>query len=349
MSVCRAAFGAEAEEFAAWLESSAPVRVRLARAGAAVALVEQGEVVWSKGYGYADRSSRRPVTPQTLFQAASVSKSLSALGVMILVEEGKVSLDTPVESYLTRWRLPASEFDHDRVTVARLLSHTAGFSVHGYPGYPPSRALPSLEESLSRGVRVKDRPGMGFDYSGGGFTVLQLMVEEVSGRDFSEYMGRSVLGPLGMERSTFDYRDIDDRDVATPYGIMGRKLRRREFTALAAAGLYTSADDLARFVVALMDGGTNRIRVRGLVSPETIDIMFTPREEAGGIYGLGFFTTTLENGDEMVYHGGDNLGYHCVFALTPEKGAGMVFLSNSDGLVWLQKEVLEKWRKLAAK
>src|SRR5512147_1645928 len=154
--------------------------------GVAVSLV-QGEAVWSKGYGLADKKQSVPVTADTVFQAASISKAVTSWGVMRLVENGQLELDAPVEQYLTRWHLPPSNYDPSGVTIRRLLSHSAGLSVGGYPGLSPDLKLPSLEESLSGNnggageVRIVLEPGTQFSYSGGGFTLLQLIIEEVTG------------------------------------------------------------------------------------------------------------------------------------------------------------------------
>jgi CubicO group peptidase (beta-lactamase class C family) len=217
--------------------------------GAAVALVHDGEI-WVQGYGSADTERGLPVTDGTVFQAASVSKSVSAWGVMALVEEGRLELDAPISRYLNRWELPPSPYDESGVTVRRLLSHTAGLSVGGYLGYEPTTDLPSLEDELSvgedaaerpGGVRLVYPPGSESRYSGGGFTLLQLLVEEVTGRPFSEHMEREVLGPLGMTDSTFEWGPPVEEAIATPYGEDGSVLPQYRLVAQAAGGLLTTA------------------------------------------------------------------------------------------------------------
>ena len=159
--------------------------------GATVAIVQNGELVWEKGYGLADQENNIPATPGTVYQIASISKTVAATGIMRLVEQGKLDLDAPASQYLTRWQIPNSAYDESGVTIRRLLSHSAGLSVHGYPGFEPNATLPSLEEALSGqplgssySVEVVAEPGQAFSYSGGGYTLLQLIVEEVSGQDF---------------------------------------------------------------------------------------------------------------------------------------------------------------------
>ena len=159
--------------------------------GTAVGVIRDGEVLLKSGYGSADLDTGLPVESGTAFNIGSISKTVAAWGVMKLVEAGKIDLDVPVSTYLTRWQLPESEFDHDGVTMRRLLSHTAGLSLHGYPGFHPDDPLPSVEESLSGAtngagaVYVAHEPGSKWQYSGGGYTLAHLIVEEVTGQPFA--------------------------------------------------------------------------------------------------------------------------------------------------------------------
>lgn len=261
--------------------------------GTAVALVHNGEVTWAQVYGLADKEIGTPVTPETVFQAASVSKAVSAWGVMKLVEEGKLDLDAPVEQYLTRWHLPPSEFNHDEVTIRRLLSHTAGTSVSGFMGRNPDQELPTLEEVLSGQdvlfgeTRVEQEPGSGWSYSGGGFTLLQLVIEEVTGESFADYMQREVLDPLGMTSSSFEWTPELETNVATGYDWVGRPLPNFRFTAKAAASLITTAPDLARFAAAVMPGPDGEPAGRGVLEPETVDLMLSPAPATEGGLGSG--------------------------------------------------------------
>jgi len=301
--------------------------------GAAIALVRNGEVVWTKGYGLADKERGVPVTVDTVFQAASISKALTSWGVMRLVENGQLELDAPVERYLTRWHLPPSSYDPSGVTIRRLLSHSAGLSVHGYPGLPPDVQLPSLEESLSGNnggageVRIIMEPGAQFSYSGGGFTLLQLIIEEVTGETFSAYMQREVLDPLGMVHSSFEWRPELRPATAVAYSETGVPLPNYLFTEKAAAGLYTTAPDLARFVAAEMPGSLGEPAGRGVLSPDTLNLMFTRVIES---QGLGQGVWRLPDGSESIEHGGANRGWRGIILAYPEWGAGVVVLSNSD-------------------
>jgi CubicO group peptidase (beta-lactamase class C family) len=306
--------------------------------GAAVALVRDGEVAWSAGYGLADRERGVPVTADTVFQVASISKPVTAWGVMRLVESGQLELDAPVEQYLTRWHLPPSSYDAGGVTIRRLLSHTAGLSLGGYPGISPDQPLPTLEESLSGknggagDVRITMEPGAQFSYSGGGYTLLQLVIEEVTGESFSEFMQEQVLHPLGMLHSGFEWRTDLRPATAVAYSETGAPVPNYLFTEKAAAGLYTTAPDLARFVAAEMPGPSGKPAGRGVLTADTLALMFTPVLQGQGetAYGLGHQISTQPDGSKVASHGGVNAGWRAFFAALPEQGEGIVILTNSD-------------------
>ncbi|MCR6644248.1 MAG: beta-lactamase family protein [Terricaulis sp.] len=228
------------------------------RGNIAIVLLENGEVAQSYF-----ASHGRPVDQDSLFQVASVSKWLTAWGVMTLVEQGRIDLDAPVSRYLTRWRLPESAFGNDEVTVGRLLSHSAGLTDGlGFLGFAPDQTLPSIEQELdlaadampgaNGAVRVGARPGSGWRYSGGGYLILQLLIEEVTQHSFNDYMRRAVLDPLGMTSSSF--LDPDPTRLAEFYAPDGSPAIHYRFTATGAASLYTSAADLTLFLQAQAGG-----------------------------------------------------------------------------------------------
>jgi CubicO group peptidase (beta-lactamase class C family) len=179
--------------------------------GASVAVLKNGEVVWAKGYGMADPARGIPVTPDTVFDAASIAKPVTAWGIMTLVEDGLLDLDAPIEQYLTRWHLPPSEFDHSQITIRRILSHTAGLSTDGDVGVDPKAYVPTLEEALNGAVlgmnalHIAYPPGEDYHYSSIGYTLLEIAVEEVTGETFASYMQREVLDPLGMVNSAYEW------------------------------------------------------------------------------------------------------------------------------------------------
>ncbi len=318
--------------------------------GAAVALVRGGEVAWAGGYCLADKGRGVPVTPDTVFQAASISKSVTAWGVLRLVEEGRLDLDVPVEHYLTRWHLPTSQYDPAGVTIRRLLAHSAGLSLHGYPGMPPTHTLPSLEASLSGDnggvgdVRIALEPGAQFSYSGGGYTLLQLVVEEVTGEQFAAYMQRAVLEPLGMTRSGFAWRPDLRAATATGYDAAGRPLPNFLFTEQAAAGLYTTAADLARFVAAGMAGPRGELAGRGVLAPATVALLFAPFTLPDHTTtSLAYALETLPDGTMAAEHAGTNRGWNGQFVLLPDRREGIVILTNSDNGAAVIASALGAW------
>jgi CubicO group peptidase (beta-lactamase class C family) len=214
-------------------------------AGAAVALIRNGEVVWTEGFGWADVAGRIRVTPETIFNVGSLSKTPTAWAVMQLVQEGKIGLDQPIDTYLTRWHLPPSAFDSKQVTGRRLHSHTSGISNHNYHGWDPASPLPPIEDSLvgktgTGKVQIVFQPGSGFHYSGANFVILELLLEEQSGQPFEDYMQSHMFQPLHMNHTQYGLPSGDQNVMATPYDSLGKPLPILRYNELAAAGLTST-------------------------------------------------------------------------------------------------------------
>jgi CubicO group peptidase (beta-lactamase class C family) len=260
--------------------------------GLSVALVHHGQQVWAAGYGVADRMICQPVTAATRFQAASLSKPVTAWGMLRLVESGRIGLDEPIIGRLRRWRPPPSPFDAEGITVRRLLSHTAGLSVHGYVGQTPDRALSSIASSLSGEtgdgfpVELLEAPGRGWLYSGGGYSLLQLLMEELTGHPFADYMQAQVLKPLGMTASSFRWSRT--AHTARPHDTDGRPIPDFAFAEQAAAGLVTTAPDLACFLGAALAGPRGEPPGRGVLSPAGVRLALTAAPATDGRWGLGY-------------------------------------------------------------
>jgi CubicO group peptidase (beta-lactamase class C family) len=306
--------------------------------GAAVAVVEDGRVIMARGFGMADAVHKVPVTSATLFNIGSTSKSVSAWGAMRLVDEGKIKLDDPVQQKLTRWHLPASSFPADGVTLRRLLSHTAGLSVSGYRGWGPDDVIPSLEQSLSGddngagAVAITASPGSTWSYSGGGYTLTQLLVEEVSGRHFADYMRDSVLRPLGMTDSSFALTPTVLGKAARAYDELGEETPTPRFAEVAAAGMYSSIRDMACYALASIGDE----RASGVLRPTSLDLMTTPAPATDGRWGLGYAIQAagqgFPDGVERVGHDGGNRGWQTFFWVSRARRDGLVVLTNgSDG------------------
>jgi CubicO group peptidase (beta-lactamase class C family) len=321
--------------------------------GAAVALIRGGTVVWMRGYGFADRASGRHVTPQTTFNIGSMSKSVTSWGALHLVEEGRLELDRPVDSYLTRWHLPTSQYDNAGVTVRRLLSHTAGTSLPSVTPFRSSAAVPSLEDLLtgsvtgSGGVRVILPPGTKFQYSGGGYDVLQLLVEERSGRAFGAYMRSAVLQPLRMTHSAFGWPPEIAAAAATPYNSLGQPAAPERFTEVAAAGLQTTVADFARLAAAELAGPKGERPGRGVLSPDLVRLMHTPTPPSKE-WGLGHeVLRDSATGLTFVGHNGANTGFRAIFQVAPATGDGLVVLTNSSNGFPVLQRVTCAWQHAA--
>ena len=319
--------------------------------GLAVARIESGETVLLRGLGVTDMGSMRPIKPDTLFQAASISKPVTAWGVMRLVEDGFVDLDEDVHRHLTRWRLPATEFDVRQVTLRRLLSHTAGISVPSYRGLPATPAA-GLEAALSGEagspvVRLIQPPGTGHMYSGGGYGMLQLLIEEVSGRSFADFMRATVFEPLGMLRSSFAEVGATE-DVAAPHDWSGNPIDFLHYPITAAAGLLSTAADLARFVSAGFPGPAKEPPGRGVLSPETVRLLLSPQAEATDEWALGYATRVVANGVRIHFHTGANTGFTAAIAAASELEEGLVILTNSDRGSEVMWDLFEVWEAKTA-
>lgn len=317
---------------------------------AVLVLMEAGRVV-----GTHVQSVGEPVDADSLFQVASLSKWVTAWGVMTLVDRGTLDLDAPVSTYLTRWRLPESPYN-DQVTVRRILSHTAGFTDGlGYAGFAPGAPVQSLEDSLTRAadaspgadgtVRVGRAPGETWLYSGGGYTLLQLIVEEVSGESFDAYMRRAVFSPLGMTGSAFVLDEARRGRVVPFHDAAGRRATHFTFTATAAASLYTSAADLTRFLQAQVAGANGEPPGRGVLTPETVHSMRLPEAHSLGfaIWGLGtiLYAPNAAGGYIVGHDGSNEPAINTAARIDPDTGDGLIVLLT--GARTLATEIGGEW------
>lgn len=296
----------------------------------AMLFIENGQV--TNRYHY---SVDQPIDQTSVFQVASVSKWITSWGVLKLVEQGKLKLDTPIDHYLTRWHLPESDFDNQKVTIRRLLSHSSGLiDGLGYLGYGPKDQVQTIEESLTKAsdayfsdgiVKVGYEPGSQFMYSGGGYTLLQLVIEEISGMSFQNYMTQMVLEPLNMMNSTFVLSEKPNLKLAQLYNEEGTISEPYIFTALAAASLYTCTEDLSKFMLASL--GHNKV-----LSDETLKLMAKPESFVNGVgyYGLGpHLYSQNDTKSKVIGHDG--------YSLRPLiNTAARIDLTSKDGIIILE-------------
>jgi len=318
--------------------------------GASVALVRDGDLVWSEAYGYADLEHEREMTVEDVFRAESISKSVTAWGVMRLVEQGQIDLDAPVQQYLGDWRMPDDA--GQEVTIRRLLSQTAGFPL-GPIGveaeYEPGTDRPSLRDYLAREARLVREPGSGFLYSNVGFNMLERVIEETTGRDFAAYMADEVLAPLGMHSSSFAWNETLRPQTPMGYEQQGTPVAPYVYPVKASGGLFATAEDVARFVGAEMSGSCY---VHTVLERESIHTLHAREVDISGVYGvvadsygLGHFIENLPGGRQAVWHGGQGHGWMAHFHAVPESGDGIVILTNSERSWPFMAHVLSDWAR----
>lgn len=314
--------------------------------GFAMAVIDNGQIAHVQGYGVVQSGCLQRVDQDTVFSAGSVSKVVNAALILRLVADGQLDLDEDVNRYLKRWKVPDNDFTAQRkVTLRMILAHTAGFNQHGFPDFLPGEELPTILETLEGqgpakhdAIRVEAVPGSAMRYSGGGVTVAQLVVEDVTGLSYDEAARRYVFAPLGMNRSSFasplpeDYgnvamaHDEDGLPVALPRGW-------HSFPEVAASGLWTSANDLALFVVALMESHAGR----EAFLPQHLAEQMMERA-TNSWHGLG----PRINGTgakHIFHHGGSNDSYRSRIEGHLGSGQGIVLLTNGARGAWLNSEV----------
>ena len=304
--------------------------------GVSVAYFESGKLAWTRTYGFADVAAKRPVTPETLFQAASISKPVAALAMLRLVQDGKLSLDEDVNVKLHAWKVPENEFTKEqKVTLRRIVSHSAGLTVHGFRGYASDEPVPSTVQILngekpanSDPIRVDTVPGTQWRYSGGGYVVMQLLLTEVTSKSFPQLMRDLVLAPAGMTHSTYEQPIPQSlrSSAATPYLGSGEGVKGGPHTypEMAPAGLWTTPSDLARLAIEVQNEYAGRSSK--ILSPGMMRQMLTPQKGGSGLgFGVG------NNGSKLRFgHGGANEGFRCNLQAYAESGQGFAIMTNSD-------------------
>jgi CubicO group peptidase (beta-lactamase class C family) len=328
--------------------------VHFASPGASVAVIDEGRVAWERGFGMRTNGKAEPVGADTLFQAGSVSKAVFALGAMRLVQDGHITLDSDIQQYLTSWRIPANGGWTPHATLRQLLSHTAGVSVHGFAGYPATGPWPTLTQTLNGSppannfpVIVDLIPGLQFRYSGGGTTIAQAAVTDVLGRPLPDIMRELTFDRMALESTTFAQPlplDLAARSAtAHPWNGVPMPGRWRVHPEMAAAGLWTTAGDLARIGCAFLDSLHGDHSTLGL-SLESSAAMLEPQLptdlQGGDFVGLGWYCTG--DGDAFqCYHLGWNEGFVAGLWLYPALGQGAAVMINSNQGWPLRDEIKE--------
>ncbi len=312
--------------------------------GVSIAVLKDGEIHWAKGYGVADSLQGTTVDTNTLFQAGSISKPVAALAALHLVQAGKLELDTDVNTYLSGWKIPEHDWSENApVTLRHLLTHTGGLTVHGFPGYTQTDTFPGIEQVLqgegnTPAVFVDTEPGTNWRYSGGGYTIMEKVVEDVSGMPLETYTRQHVLDPMGMTKSTYE-QPLPAKyhpQASAAYDGMGTYIDGgwHNYPEQAAAGLWTTPRDLLRYALemqAAYAGGSDRV-----INQETVSAMLTRHQNN---WGLGPALSTEE--EPLIFaHGGKNAGFSNTFmAFAKKGGGGLAIMTNADQGTSLMREI----------
>lgn len=306
--------------------------------GVTIAVIKDFKIEWAKGYGVKENGGNSPVTVDTMFQAASISKPVAAMTALKKVEEGKLTLDENINQKLTSWKLPDNEFTaKKKVTLANLLSHTAGLTVHGFPGYQSGKELPTTPQILdgvspanTSAVRVDIEPGTKFRYSGGGTTIVQMALMDIEKKAFPQIAEETTLKPLNMSNSSYQQPLPTDKlkNAASAHNSDGTITEGKfhVYPEMAPAGLWTTPTDLAKFAIEVqlsLLGKSNKV-----ISKETAIKMVTPF--IGENPGLGFFRAKMMKEPSYFGHGGANEGFRCNLIVHRDKGYGAVVMVNSN-------------------
>ena len=349
------------DHFARALEERMPGLLAKYRVpGAVVSCITNGDVAWTKAFGLANRKTGAPMQPDMVFNHGSNGKVLTAWGIMRLVEQGKVELDAPANRYLKRWQLRSSQFDPAGVTIRRLLGHRAGLTVHGYLDYDQRRRLPTLVEILegknqiqlfgevNGPVEIKWQPGSTNVYSGGGYVLLQMIIEDVAGEPFAAFMQREVTAPLGLDVPWVWTPQLENA-APMPYGELQEEIGYRQLASQAIGSELCAVPDFARFVAAAVTGPRGEPPGRGVLKPETVANMIEPV----GL-GYGFSVTNIDGvenapaavqDDKLLAHFGGNPGWTAHFLIDATRREGFVVANNSSQGYLFQIAVQKLWLK----
>ena len=315
--------------------------------GLSLAIVDKGKIVYAKGYGVTAPEGKARVTTETRFLAGSISKSVAAVGALKLVEAGTLSLDGNVNDKLTTWKVPDNGFTGtEKVTLKRILSHTTGLTVHGFGGYEVGTPVPTLTQILdgaspanSPPVRVDTTPGAFWRYSGGGYTVMQLMMDDVTGVPFEQWMATNVIGPFGMIQSSFQQ---PPSMAMAPFVTAGQYApgtpvpgRYHLYPEMAAAGLWTTATDLGRFIIAIQQsyaGSANPVISQAMTRQMLTDVKNND--------GLGVFLDE-STGKLLFFHGGRDDGFDAYMGGYAETGQGVAIMINANDNSGMMRRIYE--------
>jgi CubicO group peptidase (beta-lactamase class C family) len=305
--------------------------------GLSIAVIQDYKIVWAKGYGWANAEEKRKVTTDTRFQAASISKSINSMGILKLVEMKKLDPEADINHYLRNWKFPYDAVSKNKkITIYHLLSHTAGLDIHGFPGYETTDTLPTIQQVLdgkrpanTKPVRSLFEPGIKFKYSGGGTTISQLLLTDITKRNYAEWMQKHVLKPLGMNNSSYlqpPHSKVHSK-LATGYYQDGKPVKGNYhiYPEQAAAGLWTTPTDLAKYIIECqlaLEGRSNKVLSQAMMKKR-----LTPYVDS--VAALGVFIQN-KKGYLWFNHNGGNEAFLCTSYGSMQGGNGVVIMINGE-------------------
>jgi CubicO group peptidase (beta-lactamase class C family) len=321
-------------------EKSGTITGRMAKynvKGLSIAVIHDHKIAWAKGYGWADEAEKRPVTPETLFEPGSISKCLNAVGILKLAQDKKVDLYTDINSYLTSWKFPYDSLSKGKkISLAHLLSHTGGLSVHGFPGHDIKGPIPTVYEvldgkqpSFTPAVRSVFEPGLRFQYSGGGTTISQVLLSDVTKQPYDTWMYENVLKPIGMVNSTYAQPPAREKQAlcASAYRRDGTPLENKfhVYPEQGAAGLWMTPSDLCHYIIDMQEAYQGK--PSKVLTSEMVKLHLSPFNN--GPTALGTFIED-HSGSNYFQHGAGNDGFCGQFYGSLDEGYGVALFLNTD-------------------
>ncbi len=305
--------------------------------GLSIAVIYDHKIAWAKAYGSADEAEKKPMTTETLFEPGSISKSLNALGILKLAQDKKVDLNTDINHYLLSWKFPYDSLSKEKkITLTHLLSHNAGLTVHGFPGHDINAPIPTVLEvldgkkpSFTPAVRSMYEPGLKFQYSGGGTTISQLLLTDVTKQIYDVWMYENILKPIGMVNSSYSQPPSKDKRAlcASAYRSDGTPVANKfhVYPEQGAAGLWMTPSDLCNYIIDMQlayQGKPSKV-----LNPEMVKLHLTPYNN--GPTALGTFIED-HGGAKYFQHGAGNDGFCGQFFGSLDDGYGVAIFMNTD-------------------
>lgn len=305
--------------------------------GMSIAVVQDYKIAWAKAYGWADEAEKRPMTTETLFEPGSISKTLNAVGILKLAQEKKIDLNTDINQYLKSWKFPYDSLSKGKkITLADILSHNAGLTVHGFPGHNRKGDIPTVFQVLdgkfpavTPAVRSEFEPGLKFQYSGGGTTISQVILSDITGLPYDDWMYENVLKPIGMTHSSYSFpKETDDLNkYSSAYYSDGSPVvnKFRLYPEQAAAGLWMTPSDLCNYIIDIqlaLKGEKSKVLQEEMVQLHTTAYNNGPS-------AMGTFIQDLD-GAKYFEHGAGNDGFCGQFYASMDEGYGVVIFLNTD-------------------